>query len=124
MRISDWSSDVCSYDLEPGYSKGGPHAILGNLDSFIGQGEWKNEQSPDLRRNNSLYSGKDTVYLNEAVQMLFRKFRGTKTDVSNETPLLRSPEALLILAEAESKHNGGTTADAYETLKKIPRQAY
>src|SRR3546814_17174253 len=72
MRISDWSSDVCSYDLEPGYSKGGPHAIRGNIDSFIGQGEWKNAQSPELRRNHSLYSGKDTVYLNEAVQMLFR----------------------------------------------------
>src|SRR3546814_692316 len=112
------------HKAEPGYSKGGPHAILGNLDSFIGQGEWKNEQSPDLRRNHSLYSGKDTVYLNEAVQMLFRKFRGTKTDVSNATPLLRYPEALLIFAEAESQANGGPTAAAYEALNKVHRRAY
>ncbi|ODS84322.1 MAG: hypothetical protein ABS46_04155, partial [Cytophagaceae bacterium SCN 52-12] len=92
---------------EPGYSKGGPHAILGNMNSFISQGEWSSEATPDLRRNHALYSGSDTQYLNASVPMLFRKFRGTLTNVSNNTPIFRFAEALLIFAEAESQANSG-----------------
>lgn len=108
----------------PGYSEGGPHVYLGNLGSFISQGEWATEDSPDLRRNHTLYSGADTLYLDDNVQMLFRKFRGTTTNVSNDTPLLRYAEALLIFAEAESQLNDGPNAAAYEAVNMVRRRAY
>lgn len=109
---------------EPGYAFGGPYAILGNLQSFIGQGEWKTQKSLDLRRNAFLYSGKDTIYLTGAVQMLFKKFRGTLTNVSNDTPILRYAEVLLIYAEAESMAKSGPTTEAYEAINMVRRRAY
>jgi hypothetical protein len=56
--------------------------------------------------------------------MLFRKFRGTPTDESNSTPILRFPEALLIFAEAESQAKAGPDAAAYEAINKVRRRAY
>ena len=108
----------------PGYSFGGPHAILGNLDSFIGQGVWKDESSPDLRRNAFLYSGSDTIYLDQNIRMLFRKFRGAVPDLSNDTPILRYAEVLLIFAEATSQANGGPNPEAYEAINQVRRRAY
>ena len=108
----------------PGYAFGGPHAIVGNLDSFIGQGDWQDETSPDLRRNHSLYSGADKAYLDANIKMLFRKFRGTTTNVSNDTPILRYAEVLLIFAEAESQANGGPTAAAYDAVNQVRRRAF
>jgi len=109
---------------EPGWSFGGPHVYIGVPESFILQGEWEDVNSPDLRRNNTLYSGEETKYLSESVPMLFKKFRGTTTNVSNDTPILRYPEVLLIFAEAESQFNGGPTDEAYEAINKVRRRAY
>lgn len=106
------------------YADGGSFGLYGNMDSFIGQGEWADESSPDLRRNDFLYSGADVVHLDPVIKMLFRKFRGTPTNISNDTPLLRYAEALLIFAEAESQAKGGPTAAAYDAINQVRRRAF
>lgn len=109
---------------EAGYAMGGSYGVLGNLDSFIGQGEWADENSLDLRRNDFLYSGSDTQYLDNVVKMLFRKFRGTSTNVSNNFPLLRYAEVLLIYAEATSQAAGGPTGESYDAINQVRRRAF
>ncbi len=109
----------------PGYAPGGPpYAIHGNLDSWIGQGEWATENSLDLRRNNSLYNGPDTTVLDDNIQMLFKKFRGNENYVSNSTPILRYAEILLVFAEAEAMSNNTATTEAYEAVNQVRRRAY
>src|SRR3546814_4530012 len=39
MRISDWSSDVCSSDLEPGVERCGYGAVAGGVDFAAGVGQ-------------------------------------------------------------------------------------
>lgn len=109
---------------EANYSDGGSFGVLGNMDSFINQGDWVDESSPDLRRNAFLYSGADAVYLDDVTKMLFRKFRGTPTNLSNDFPVLRYAEALLIFAEAESQANDGPNADAYDAINQVRRRAF
>lgn len=106
------------------YSDGGSFGLYGNMDSFISKGEWADENSPDLRRNDFLYSGADVVHLDPVIKMLFRKFRGTPTNISNDLPLLRYAEALMIFAEAESQANGGPNAAAYDAINQIRRRAF
>jgi starch-binding outer membrane protein, SusD/RagB family len=112
------------FHRNPEYAFGTTHAILGNLQSFIGQGDWKDESSLDLRRNAFLYSGEDTVFLTGSVEMLFKKFRGKNPNLSNDTPILRYAEVLLIFAEAESMAKGGPTAEAYEAINMVRRRAF
>lgn len=107
-----------------GYSSGGVFAWWGELQSFIGQGEWATEDSPDLRRNAFLYSGEETQYLDPVINMLFSKFRGSPGDEGVDMPILRYAEVLLIYAEALSQANNGPTPEAYEAVNKIRRRAY
>jgi len=107
-----------------GYSSGGVFAWWGELDSFIGQGRWASEDSPDLRRNNSLYNGPETAYLDPTINMLFSKFRGSPADEGVDMPIMRYAEPLLIYAEAESQANGGPDDAAYEAVNKIRRRAF
>lgn len=107
-----------------GYSSGGVFAWWGELDAFIGQDEWATEDSPDLRRNNSLYHGQDTVHLDAEISMLFSKFRGSPGDEGVDMPIMRYAEPILIFAEAESQAKGGPTAEAYEAVNMIRRRAY
>lgn len=107
-----------------GYSSGGVFAWWGELDSFIGQGEWATEASPDLRRNAFLYSGDETQYLDPTINMLFSKFRGSPGDEGVDMPIMRYAEPLLIFAEATAMANGGPTSEAYEAVNMIRRRAY
>jgi hypothetical protein len=107
-----------------GYSSGGVFAWWGELDSFIGQGEWATEASPDLRRNAFLYSGDETQYLDPTISMLFSKFRGSPGDEGVDMPIMRYAEPLLIFAEATAMANGGPTSEAYEAVNMIRRRAY
>jgi starch-binding outer membrane protein, SusD/RagB family len=56
--------------------------------------------------------------------MLFKKFRGKNPNLSNDTPILRYAEVLLIFAEAESMAKGGPTAEAYEAINMVRRRAF
>lgn len=107
-----------------GYSPGGVFAWWGELQSFIGQGDWATEDSPDLRRNAFLYSGDEKQYLDATINMLFSKFRGTPSDMGLEMPIIRYAEAFLIYAESLSQANNGPTAEAYEAVNTIRRRAY
>jgi hypothetical protein len=109
---------------EANYAQGGSFGVLGNLDSFIGKDDWALETSPDLRRNQALYNGDDKKYLDNAVRMLLKKFRGTPTNVSNDQPLLRYAEVLMIFAEATTMANGAPTAAAYDALNAVRRRAF
>lgn len=107
-----------------GYSSSGFFAWWGELDSFIGQGTWADENSPDLRRNNSLYHGQDTVALSPSINMLFSKFRGSPSNEGVDIPIMRYAEPILIFAEATSMANGGPSTEAYEAVNMIRRRAY
>jgi hypothetical protein len=107
-----------------GYSSGGVFAWWGELDSFIGQGNWATENSPDLRRNAFLYSGEETQYLDPTINMLFSKFRGSPGDEGVDMPIMRYAEPILIFAEAANMANGGPTSEAYEAVNMIRRRAY
>lgn len=109
---------------EANYANGGSFGVLGNMDSFISKGEWATEASPDLRRNDFLYSGDDKKFLDNSVKMLLKKFRGTPTNVSNAFPLFRYAEVLLIFAEAETMANGAPSTAAYEAINKVRRRAF
>lgn len=107
-----------------GYSSSGFFAWWGELKAFIGQGEWADENSPDLRRNNSLYHGQDTLALSSDISMMFSKFRGSPGNEGVDIPIVRYAEPLLIFAEALSQANGGPTSEAYEAVNMIRRRAY
>ena len=58
--------------------------------------------------------------------MLFKKYidpNGT-TNASNDWPIYRYPEVLLIYAEAANWANGGPTTDAMEYVNKVHRRGY
>ncbi len=107
-----------------GYSSSGFFAWWGELDSFIGQGTWSDENSPDLRRNNSLYHGQDTTALSPSINMLFSKFRGSPANEGVDIPVMRYAEPVLIFAEAATMANGSPTLEAYEAVNMIRRRAY
>ncbi|MCG2590932.1 RagB/SusD family nutrient uptake outer membrane protein [Rhodohalobacter sulfatireducens] len=107
-----------------GYSSGGVFAWWGELQSFIGQGEWATEDSPDLRRNAFLYSGDETQYLDPTINMLFSKFRGSPGDQGVDMPIMRYAEVLFIYAESISQANNGPNSEAYEAVNMIRRRAY
>ena len=107
-----------------GYSTGGVFAWWGELQSFIAQGDWATEDSPDLRRNAFLYNGEELQYLDPVINMLFSKFRGTPGDEGVDMPIMRYAEVLLISAEALSQANNGPNFEAYEAVNRIRRRAH
>jgi len=127
--------NIDDYDFQPlwlmhrsgsGYSVGrNAHAWYGNLDSWLGG--WVEElDGTDLRAKDWLYNGpEDEKYLSDEIPMLFKKFRDTESEFpSNDFPVLRYAEILLIYAEAEAMANGAPTAAAYEAANQIRRRAH
>ena len=77
----------------------------------------------DLRKQHNFYSWNIGLGTNT---LLFKKYidpTGT-TAASNDYPLYRYPELLLIYAEAANKANGGPTSEALECVNQIHRRAY
>lgn len=85
----------------------------------------KNWSKADLRKAYNLYSW--NIGLGTA-SVLFKKFIDLKapngSGASNDYPIYRYSELLLIYAEAANNANGGPTVDAVEKLNMVHRRAY
>jgi len=108
-----------------GYSSGGAFWV------FIGEPRspfFDNWDDADPRKTFNLYSGEDTVFLNDNRPILFKKYIDSNADGGfghgNDYPVLRYPDALLIFAEADAMANNGPTAEAYEMANKVRRRGY
>jgi len=111
---------------ESGYAVGGAWYI------FLGEPKatsfYDNWEDADLRKTLNLYSGDDTVYLDDSRPILFRKYKDPGGDGGfghgNDYPVFRLPDAMLIFAEADAMNNGGPTTEAYEMINQVRRRAY
>lgn len=84
---------------------------------------YKHWDNNDLRKQHNYYSW--DIGLGDNT-MLFKKYidpHGT-TNASNDWPIYRYPEVLLIYAEAANQVNNGPTAEAMEYLNKVRRRGY
>lgn len=84
---------------------------------------YMNWSDRDLRKQHLCYSW--DIGLGDNT-LLFKKYidpNGT-TNSSNDWPIYRYPEVLLIFAEADNHANGGPTGEAVECLNKVHRRGY
>ena len=84
---------------------------------------YKNWDDNDLRKQHNFYPWNIGLGANT---MLFKKYidpNGT-TSASNDWPIYRYPEVLLIYAEAANWANGGPTTEAMEYVNKVHRRGY
>lgn len=91
---------------------------LRSTDAFYQR--WDNN---DFRKQHNFYSWDIGI---GATTLLFKKFidlNGT-VNASNDFPLYRYPEVLLIYAEAANRVNGGPTATALEYYNQVRRRSY
>lgn len=95
------------------------YAFYSKTDNFF----YQNWDDADLRKQNNYYNW--DIGLGDNT-LLFKKFidiNGT-SNASNDWPIYRYPEVLLIYAEASNNVNNGPTTKAVEYLNKIRRRAY